>query len=127
MLKSQNPISLGSLTPLVKFAIQKRWDSFRNKNFLRDSLLRPSSIGKKKAQLNSSGVWKVVNATLGNKSSDAIFNLVNQFQSVQNAAEEINKKFSSVFTTDNATYCLETNSERSVKNWTIDFSPSTVE
>ena len=95
------------ITPLVKFAIQKRWDAYREKNFCsyhhwksksKSLIASAKENWSSKAGQTATGMWRVVNTTLGNKSSNPIFRITKDFASVAEAAKKINETLASVFT-----------------------------
>ena len=122
------------ITPLVKFAIQKRWDFFRQRNFrmyhhwrqkAKMLILAAKRNWSRKAEQSSSGMWRVVNTTLGNRSCSSIYNLVTQFSSVSEATAEINGKFASVF--KSGATGLGSECDESGATWFADISSSLVE
>ena len=69
------------ITPFVKFAIQKRWDAFRMKNFdayrhwkekANEAIIKAKQNWSRKASQSSRNLWRVVNSTLGTKSLNAM-------------------------------------------------------
>ena len=92
------------LTPLIKHLINLRWEAYRQRNFplyshLRDKIKKLLVAQKlkwaKKAQKGAKEMWKVVNESIGTKSSksSAIDAIIKQFPSSQVAADEINTMF----------------------------------
>ena len=79
----------------------------------------------RKAEKNSTGMWKVVNATLGTKSSSPIFNLINEFSSVLETTENINRKFASVFTSRTTSQNVDVGPDSQIE-WVIDIPSSLV-
>lgn len=117
------------MNPLLKFAIQKRWDAFRRRDFgayhhwkgkVKHLILQAKRKFASKAQTTPSQFWKLVKSTVAcNNSQSSAFSLVNQFESINKAVEVINKEFTSVFS-------LQTNlsgPQRCQSDVTISWSP----
>ena len=94
------------ITPFVKFTIQKRWDAFRLKNFdayrywkviASKVIIKAKENWARRASHSSRNLWKVVNSTLGTKSSNVMTKLYSDFPSIEAAAEHINRSFASHF------------------------------
>ena len=92
------------ITPLIKDLINKRWTAFRSRNFALYNHLKAKvnkEICKSKLlwtkKMQSKDVWKTVHTHVGKKCSNPLMPLLSQYQSIQEAVEDINTKLSSVF------------------------------
>ena len=122
------------ITPVVKIAIQNRWNAYRGRDFssflywkerAKDLITRAKANWAKRANEDTKQLWRVANETRGTKSSDPIATLYNSFPSANDAAEAINNYFSSVFTPH-----VERHSTTEATNtgpWNISISVSDVE
>lgn len=100
------------ITPLIKYAIQKRWDAYREKKFMlfnhwkvkcKSLILTAKRRWASNAQQSVSQFWKLVGSVVSGKSRDGAFSMINQFRSVAEAVESVNEEFSSVFTQESST------------------------
>ena len=130
------------MNPFIKFAIQKRWDAFRRRDFnayhhwkekVQNSIMQAKRKWATKAQTDPSQFWKLVKSSVScDNSQSSAFSLISKFESLHEAIEKINTEFSSVFipqTTatkyfSSQTTCSPSNSDSS---WSPVISPCTVE
>ena len=122
------------MTPYVKFCIQARWDAYRMKNFslyhhlkekTKTAILSAKRAWSSRASESTRQLWKVANCYVGTKSTDYIFSLVNKFESVSAAVNEINRRFSEKNNEEpeSQSNCkLHVNDPSNDKSWKIDIS-----
>ena len=122
------------MTPLLKYAIQMRWNAFRNRNFylykhwkqkVRELTIKAKKKWSSKAKKSARDLWSVAKEEAGTKTTNTVFNLIRSFDTVANAANAINEKFSSVFVPDTSNPICS--AEDHGKSWIIDITVDSVE
>lgn len=125
------------VTPLVKYAIQKRWDAYRRKDFenfshwkrktkyLIDCAKRSWSL---KAQKNTKDMWKFVKSETSGNTTNQIYQLLHCFENVDDAVNQINETFVSVFQTAFLPPVPKSTQNAATSNtsWSTDISPELV-
>lgn len=128
------------VTPLVKSVIQRRWNAYRQKDFAafqhwkckaKELIIKAKQHWSTKAQRNPSSFWKLVGSVTSSKSGSSIYPLINQFQSIEEATNTINQKFTSVFSNEanqrDLVHHLDANFDSSgMVPWSVDISSSLV-
>lgn len=122
------------MTPVLKYAIQMRWNAYRNKNFslynhwkqkVTELTVKAKKKWSSKAKNSARDLWDVAKEETGTKTKSSIFSLIKNFYTVRDAADAINETFSSVFTPDTSDpICL---AEDNVNDWTVHITVKTVE
>lgn len=120
------------ITPKIKDLINKRWASYRNRNFplynhFKSKVQKEISTSKIKwtKRLQCKDLWKAVNAHRGTKSCDPIYSLISDYESTDKAITAINNELTSVFVAD-TTSTLNVSKYESREQWNIEITPQIV-
>ena len=112
------------ITPLLKSLINERWRAYRAKNFnlfnhykykVREEIKKAKEVWLKKSR--SSNIWQIVKVINGKTCNNPMDHIYSQFSSVDEAANEINRRFVSNFIQSQRNYkdiCPELNFRVSV-------------
>ena len=123
------------MTPLVKFAIQQRWDAYRRRDFnmfnhwkVKSKTLIESAKRNwsSKAKNDAKSLWKIVGSSIGTKSNDNIYALTGQYDTIETAVGKMNEFFTSVFGPDETLPLSQQGDGVSRPNWNIDIPVSMV-
>jgi hypothetical protein len=120
------------MTPLLKHAIQMRWNAYRNKDFpmyhhwkqkVKVMITKAKQKWSSKAKNSSKDLWNVVRSETGTKNKNSIYAMTKSFDSVTAAVNKINEKFSSVFVSSAINPVITTEDG----HWNINITVSLVE
>ena len=118
------------ITPLLKFFIQKRWNSYRQRNFLsfnywktkvKEEILKAKKNWSKSASNGPRNLWKTVNSIRGTKTCDPLQRLCSQLGGTEIATESINSSFCNVFVSSDSVDLPLTDDD-----WDVQFTVSDV-
>lgn len=96
------------ITPVVIHLINKRWQAFKDKNFIlynhykckvKSEILKSKVIWSQKMKATSKGIWSIVYDSCGKKELNSVNALISLFSDPMNAVEYVNSLFSSFFHT----------------------------
>jgi hypothetical protein len=118
------------ITGVIKDMINKRWNAYRQKKFQMYNHLKLKvrlEIERSKRswinRMKNTDLWKTVHSVTGSKATNPIMTLISQFNSVEDAAENINQCLSSVF----LPRCqLSVPATEDNESWAIDISPEMI-
>ena len=122
------------MTPLLKNAIQARWDAYRRKDFpmyqhwkqkVKQLIVKAKQRWSSKAKNSSKDLWNIVKSETGTKNKNSLYGLINSCGSISSAVNTINDQFSSVFVAD--TINPDFTTENSSRRWTVHITITSVE
>jgi hypothetical protein len=94
------------ITPVVIHLINKRWQAFKDKNFVlynhykhkvKYEISKSKILWSRKMKASSKGVWSIVKDTCGKKELNIVNELLSHFPNSLHAAEHVSSLFSSFF------------------------------
>ena len=122
------------MTPLVKHAIQMRWDAYRRRNFslynhwkvkVKELVKKAKQKWSLKAKNSPKDLWSTVKSEIGTKNKNFLYSLTKKFDSLASATNAINERFSCVYVPDKqAAPILPEDDDR---GWPTDITVSIVE